>query len=262
MVFEKYDSALKMRAIIARIAKQVVDRERPVDKVARVVDMSRLEGFASVVYAGDEVNSARVHMYPGKQPQRSDRLYGEGAGSIVRISGPVGSRYIAEILSDSPHQNSPTHYSPAISTAGSMEDSLYAYFSLQTTAPPPADSTTNYYVAAMNFPSRAGMVDIYTEMLLSDGTSYIQSDSFIFDNSTTKYTERLAGNNRFSSTGMSLQYFYVVYDGADDDLPDTLGIQIYQRRGSASTKSPVSSNILLMTLGVNARVTVIADGDL
>lgn len=252
---------MKMRSIIERIARKVVASERPLDKVARVVDIDRGDGFASVVYAGDEGTPLRVKVYPGVQPQRSDRIHGTGKGSIVRISGPVGSRYVADVLSDSPHQEYPRLYQPSFASAGTMEDTIYGYFSLSTTGAPPADATTKYYTAVMNFPRGAAKVDIYTEVLLLDGTSYIQTDTLKFDGITTKNTDLSAIVDEATSAGMYMSYIYQLYDGALDGEPEgTVGMTLAQLRDTGSTKSPVSSNIMLAVFATNAKLIKIIDG--
>lgn len=261
MVLEEYNSAMKMRAIIERIARAVVDRERPLDKIARVVDLDRGAGYAFVVYAGDESTSLRVRMYPGIQPQNSDKVNGIGNGSIVRISGAVGSRYVADVLSDAPHQESPRLYQPRFASAGNMEDTLYAYFTLRTTGVPPADGATMYYTAVMNFPLGAGRVDIYTEMILSDGTAYLQTGNFKFDGTTVKDADIPTVTDEASSAGMYLGYYYRLYDGALDGEPaGSTGMILSQQRDVGSTMDPVSSNILLGVFGTNSKLIKIVDG--
>lgn len=261
MALEKYDSALRMRSIMERVARGVVDRERPTDKIARVAEIDRGAGFAYVIYAGDEATTLRVRMYPGKQPQFNDKVHGVGNGSVVRVSGPVGSRYIAEVLSDAAHQEGPKIYQPRFAAAGSMDDWIYSYFTLRTTGVPPKDGESYYYTAVMNFPFKAGNVEIYTEMMLSDGSAYIQTDSFKFDATTPQNQDNLCFNNDATSTGMYLSNYYVLYDGAlDDEAPGSLGCTLSQIIDTGSTKTPLYSNILLKVFGTNAKLVKIADG--
>lgn len=259
MVLEQYESALRMRQVIASVAKQVVNRERPTDKIARVVDLDRSAGIAYVVYAGDEVNSVRITMYPGCQPQGSDRSRGVGNGSIVRVSGSVGSRYLAEVLSDAPHQSSPRLYNPMISSSGDMENSLNVWITLQTTGVPPNDGATYYYTGEVTFPLKAGLIEVSTEMLLADGTAYQQIDKVLFDNSAAKDTPIAATTDSTTSTGMALSYFYTLTDGAASGNPGALNVILAQRRGTASTKSPVSSNIMLRCFGSNIALVRVLD---
>lgn len=260
MVLERYDSALRMRTIMRKVALKALNDERPIDKLARVIDIDRGAGYAYVVYSGDTANTLRVKMYPGRQPQFTDRANGDGNGSIVRVSGLTGSRYLAEVLSEAPHQISAKFYAPMIASAGSMADSLYNFFALQTTAAPPADSSTFYSTGVLNFPSSSGTVEVSTEMTLADGTGYQQVDSICFDNTATKNVNTLATNVRISSAGMSMGTYYKLYDGADDGFPGTLGMLLSQQRATGSTKSPVHSNILLKCFALNAQLVRIADG--
>lgn len=261
MSLDDYSAAMRMRSIIERIARKIVNSERPLDKIARVVDVDRGAGFAQVVYAGDEETSLRVKMYPGIQPQSSDRMNGSGNGSIVRISGAVGSRYISDVLSDSPHQESPRLYQPSFASAGNMESTVYSYFSLGTTGAPPADATTKYYTAVLNFPRGAAKVNIYTEVLLADGTSYIQTDTLKFDGTTTQNTDLSAIIDEATSAGMYMSYTYRLYDGALDGEPSgTVGMTLAQLRDTGSTKSPVSSNIMLVVFATDAKLIKIIDG--
>lgn len=261
MVLEKYDTALRMRSIMERVARSVIDRERPTDKVARVIDVDRGAGFAYVVYAGDESTSLRVRMYPGRQPQFSDKINGVGNGSVVRVSGPVGSRYIAEVLSDGSHLEGPKIYQPRFAAAGAMEDWIYSYFTLRTTGVPPKDGETWYYTAVMNFPFKAGSVEIYTEMLLSDGSAYQQRDEFKFDSTTMQNADIPASNIDATSAGMYLSNYFVLYDGIYDDEPaGTLGCTLSQQLDVGSTKTPVYSNILLKVFATNAKLVKIVDG--
>ncbi|MEU4066673.1 hypothetical protein AB0F25_30545 [Streptomyces wedmorensis] len=261
MGLDEYSAAMRMRSIIERICRKVINSERPLDKIARVVDIDRGAGFASVVYAGDEATALRVKMYPGIQPQSSDRVNGSGNGSIVRISGPVGSRFITDVLSDSPHQESPRLYQPSFASAGTMESTIYGYFSLGTTGAPPADATTKYYTAVMNFPHGAAKVNIYTEVKLLDGTSYIQTDTLKFDGTTAKNTDLSAMVDEATSAGMYMSYVYHLYDGELDGEPaGTVGMTLAQLRDTGSTKSPVSSNVMLVVFATDAKLIKIVDG--
>lgn len=263
MSMQEYNFAVRMRSVIERIATRVVNRERPADQIGRVVDLDRGTQTAWVVYAGDEDTSLRVRMYPGRQPQDSDRIRGAGLGAIVRVSGPVGSRYITEVLSDAGHYDSPRFYQPTISSAGVMEDTLQAWYALSTSAVPARDGATRYYTGVLNLPSAAAMIDVYTEMILPDDTSYQQYEQIKFDNSATKGTDTAATlvSSTRTASSMALTTYYNLYDGTLDELSEgSLGLNLSHSLGASGTLTPVRANILLKVFSWNSQLLRIVDG--
>lgn len=250
-----------MRGIIERISTRVVNRERPTDKVGRVVDIDRGSQSAWVVYAGDEDTSLRVRMYPGRQPQASDRVTGQGLGAVVRVAGPIGSRYIAEILSDSGHYDQPRFFQPRIASAGTMENALQVWFALRASSVPPRDATTRYYTGVMNLPLAAAMIDVHTEMILDTGLAYQQFEQFKFDNSATKNVDTAATLITTTSSGMGLTTYFNLYDGTADGMAaGSLGVTLSQSLSVSGTQVPVRSNMLLKVFGMNPQLLRIVDG--
>lgn len=226
MVLAKYDSALKMRDTIEKIAKKVLNRERPLDKVARVVDVDRAAGIAYVRYRGTEDVTTRVKMHPGTQPQFTDSISGVDNGSIVRISGPVGSRYIAEILSEAPHQEEPRLYQPSISSSGDSSDTLLKYFSFKTSAIPPYDTSsstggTPYYVAVFALPYRSCAAEVFIEFVLDNDSRSTAQFEFWFDESNFKNTDIEANEvsaNSYIDTSVVFNVGFGESEGLDSSM--------------------------------------------
>jgi hypothetical protein len=245
MTLGQYDAALKMRNIIRRLALQVVNVERPSDKVGRVVDVDRGSGIAKVVYAGDETNALRVIMYPGIQPPRSDRVNGVGLGSIVRISGPVGARYISEILSDGPFVSGGKFYNPRVASGGDMESSLVSEFAFRVDAP--AESST-IEVATLTVPNRAASVDIACE-LTGPSDSFVQTGRLQVDWTAAQNTTLTATTVASSSTGMNLTFTYTVN-------VDQLTINLTRGTG---TRAFTTANVWMRCVGTDISVTALPE---
>lgn len=256
MSFTDYDFAIRFRNVIRTVVEDILDRDRPADKIGRVVDIDRSGGTALVVYAGDEVNSLRVKIYPSIQPSSSDRVNGPGKGSIVRVSGPPGGRYVAQVLNGGAHQVNSRLVDPSISSGGSSDSTLRSMFSFSTTGVPPKDGVTGYPAIQLIFPFAAGTVEVHTEML-GAGESYIQRDKFAFDTTTVRHTNIPTSTQEASSTGMYLQpNFYLNYgDDYGLGLPHSTAIMgLIYFRDSASTKNPTRMNINLDCRGTNVEL--------
>jgi hypothetical protein len=224
MTLDKYASALKMRDIIRRLARQVVNVERPLDKVGRVVDLDRGGGAAKVVYAGDDTTPLRVAVYPGLQPPSSDRVDGDGMGSIVRVSGLVGSRYIAEILNESAYQNGPKFFSPCIMGGGDANDCIVTEIAVQVDAPAASSSVA---IATLTVPSRAASITITCE-LVGATDSYIQRGHILFDWSVAQGSPLTGTVDWTSSASMNLSFTYsVTVDQATITLTRGTGARVF-----------------------------------
>lgn len=260
MTLDKYNTAVRMRGIIEKLAIRVVERERPSDKIGRVVDIDRGNATAWVVYPGDEETSLKVRMYPGRQPQASDRVTGSGLGAIVRVSGPIGSRYITEVLSDAGHYDRPRFFQPRIASAGTMENTLQTWFAVRTTGVPPRDNATRYYTAVINLPLAAGMIDVQTEVVLDTGLAYQQFEQFKFDNSTAKNVDTACTVVSTTSSTMGLTSYFNLYDGALDGMAaGSIGVNLMQTLNTTGTLVPVRSNILIKVFGMNPELLRMVD---
>jgi len=117
-----YDVALKFRDIITAIAEEAVEKHRPRDKVAVVVDYDRDRMTAEVQFAGDDT-TVEARFPQNLQPKRrkNDNPDGSATGDIVRIAGHPGNYEIINIhapsLSDSQTLVNPS----VITTAGISE---------------------------------------------------------------------------------------------------------------------------------------------
>ena len=93
MGFDEYRNALRTRDAMTRIATNVVNRMRPLDKLAEVTEIDRGGLIAQVRFTGD-TNSVRATFARGNQPR--------AVGDIVRVSaGARGNFYITEVISNS-----------------------------------------------------------------------------------------------------------------------------------------------------------------
>lgn len=260
MTLNEYNSAVRMRGVIEKIARRVLNTERPTDKVGRVVDIDRGSGFAWVVYAGDEETSLKVRMYPGRQPQASDRINGAGLGAVVRVSGPIGSRYITEILSDAGHHDEPRFFQPRIASAGTMENTMLAWLAVRTSDVPPRDAATRYYTAVLNMPLSAAHIEISTEMILDTGKAYQQVETFNFDFSKARDVDTAPTLVSSTSSTMGLTSHYRLYDGTLDGMAaGSTGIALMQTLNTTGTLVPLRSNILLKVFGMNPELLRMVD---
>jgi hypothetical protein len=245
MVLSQYSSALKMRDVIRRLARQVVNIERPPDKLGRVVDVDRGGGIAKVVYAGDETTQLRVAMYPGLQPLKCDRIDGEGLGSIVRVSGAVGSRYISEILSDAPFMLSPKLSNPRFAGGGDAESSLVSEIGVKVVAPA-ASSTVQ--VGVLTVPNRAANITINCE-LIGATDSYIQSGRIITDWTTAQSSTLTGTTDATSSASMNLTFTYSV-------TADQLTVSLTRGTGA---RSFTTANVMMRCVGTDITLNASPD---
>ncbi|MFD5451665.1 MULTISPECIES: hypothetical protein [Streptomyces] len=237
MTLDRYDSALKMRDIIRRLSRQVVNTERPPDKIGRVVDVDRGGGTAKVVFAGDEANPVRVAVFPGMQPPKTDRINGDGMGSIVRVSGPVGGRFISEVRSEAAYSNNPKLFNPAFMAGGDANDSLVSEVAVQVDAPAASSSVD---VATLTVPNRAANISISCE-LVGSGDSFVQTGRIIFDWSAAQATVLTGTVDASSSTGMNLTFTYTV--NADQ-------VTVTLTRGTG-TRTFTTANVMMRCFGTN-----------
>lgn len=115
---DSLDSALRMRSVIRGIVAEELELTRPQPRYGRVASVSRRAGFVGVVFPGDDTE---VPVSVTKSTQPSDS-YAE-LGNIVRVDGPSGAPYVAEVMSGGGFLVEPTLYNPVLS---GDEDSDYA----------------------------------------------------------------------------------------------------------------------------------------
>lgn len=261
MTFGAYDSALKMRDLIKRIAASVVSDLRPEDKFGRVVDLDRSSGVAFVVYSGAENSPIRVKLLPGVQPQKYDRISGTGSGAIVRVSGALASRYIAEIVSESPTMMQPRFSSPAV-TGGLGDDHIACLtFSFDMSGVVlPADATTKWWTVIMNYPLETAYVQIYTQATMSDGSTWMMVENHLMDSASGPgvLTVNLEAQ---SSTGVDVRTNAVVYDGSIDSEPSgTAGVTYWLERAVTSTRAISTLRVVMRAYATDVKLVKITDG--
>lgn len=260
--FGGYDAALRMRDTIKKLATQIVEELRPADKVGRVVDLDRPGGFAFVVFSGAEDSPIKVKMLPGVQPQKYDLLHGTGNGAIVRVSGLIGSRFISEIMSEAPQMMAPRMSSPAI-TGGAGDDETVCstfVFDMSGVVLPADDGTTPWWTAILNYPLKTVFVEIYTQAVMSDGSTWMMVENHIADSA---YALGAQPTNLVmqSSTGVDTRTHVTQYDGVVDHEPaGTLGVTYRLERASTSTRAISSLRIMLRVYGTDVKLVKITDG--
>jgi hypothetical protein len=250
--FSEYEFALKFRDTIKKIVKEILDQERPQPKVGRVVDLDRASGIAYVVYPGNDDTAMKVRVYPGTQPLNSDRLNGDEQGSVVRVAGTLGSRYIAEVLSTGKQLMNPRLFRAAFAGGGSGDTTVRNIFSFNSPSVPPADGS-NLVVATFLFPNLCGRARVYLE-LASDTDGWNLYSDIPFDQTTTKNSLLNWSGGLQSSAGMLASMNYTIT--AD---PGGLLVEFGITRSASSTRTPTRTAIDFDMAGAN--VTLVSVGD-
>lgn len=252
MGFGDYEYALKFRDNMKALVRELLEQERPQPKIGRVVDIDRASGIAYVVYPGNDATSAKVKIYPGTQPLNSDRINGDGNGSVVRVAGPLGSRYVTEVLSTGRHLANPRLYRPSIAGGGSGDTSIRQMIGFNADTVPPADASI-VQVAQYLFPKSCGRVLVYTE-LSGGGDSFAQMDAFIFDKNTTQGAWQTVTGSTVSSTGMDLTVRYFITPD-----PGGLVVDVGLSRAATSTRTPENTGVQIDCYGWDASLVSIGD---
>lgn len=247
-----YEFALKFRDTIKKIVGEILDQERPSPKIGRVVDIDRASGIAYVIYPGTDTTVAKVKVYPGTQPLNSDRINGNENGSIVRVAGTLGSRYVAEVLNSGKHLVNPRLFRPMISGGGSGDSPIRQMFGFTSDTVPPADASM-FQIAQWLFPKSCGRVSVYTE-LSGGGDSFSEMDNFIFDKNTTQGAWQTATGSSVSSTGMDMSVKYFIT--AD---PSGLLVDVALSRAATSVRTPANTNVQLDVMGTDASLVSVGD---
>lgn len=257
--FTDYDFAIRFRNVISRVVDEILDRDRPPDKIGRVVDVDRASGFASVVFSGDQGNPVRVKMYPGIQPTRSDRVNGEGNGSICRVSGPPGGRYIAQVMDGGFHQVAPRLVSPVISAGGSGDNSIRTLLSFN--APTvPVFGEAPQDIVALFVPTNTCIIESYIELTGAvDGECYVQKDRIAVDNLSTRYSQQDGVKLYGSSTGVDILTSFLLFDF--DDTFATTRLEVMIKEGPNSTRTGFTNmKVHLDIFGTNVEVIELLEG--
>lgn len=250
--FDEYAFALKFRDTIKRIVRDILDQERPQPKIGRVVDIDRASGIAYVVYPGSDETTMKVTVYPGGQPLNTDRLNGEGQGSVVRVAGTLGSRYIAEVLSTGKQFMNPRLFRASFAGGGSGDTTVRNIFSFNAPTVPPADGS-DLPVATFLFPNLCGRARIYLE-LASDTDGWNLYSDIAFDQTTTKNTLLNWSGGLQSSSGMLASMNYTIT--AD---PGGLLVAFSVTRSVSSTRTPTRTAIDFDMAGANVTLTAVGD---
>lgn len=269
MSLSDYDFAIRFRDTIKSIVSDILVQERPADKIGRVVSIDRSSGYAYVVYAGDEANPVKVKVYPSIQPVNSDFTNGPSEGSIVRVSGPAGGRYIAQILDSGSHQINSRLFDPTFASGAYTATIFRSFFTFSTTGVPLPDGNDYYAAAQLLFPKWSGSVDVYTELVCADtvdflgnvfAVSYMQHDIFTFDSATQTATLLPATTLQSSSNNLGLTTLYNLYPNITGDQIAQCGINFGYRRAATSAIDPLFMNIHLDCRGSNAQLVQYNDG--
>lgn len=247
----EYQFALKFRDTIVKIVREILEQERPQTKVGRVVDVDRASGIAWVIYPGVDETATKVRIYPGAQPLSSDRINGVGNGSVVRVGGSPGARYVMDVISTGKQLMNPRLYRAGFAGGGSGDTTVRLICGFNSDQAPPMDGS-NVHVATFLFPNLCGRMRIYTE-LASDTDGWNMYSDIPFDQSTTKDTI-LHWEGFQSSQGMNAHMTYTI--SAD---PGGLRVLVGVTRSSSSTRTPTRCAIDFDIAGAN--VSVVAVGD-
>lgn len=106
--FGEQQYASKFRDLVTRIARKVVQEERPAERVGRVLVWNSANMTAQVIFPGDDItNPTRVKYSEGMAPvlamvQNLVTLGMDAPSDIVRIAGRPGSYYIAGYVRGGP----------------------------------------------------------------------------------------------------------------------------------------------------------------
>lgn len=248
----EYQFALKFRDTIRQLVLEILDQERPQTKTGRVVDIDRASGIAWVVYPGVDETATRVKIYPGGQPLSSDRINGEGNGSVVRVGGRPGARYVAEVLSTGKQFMNPRLYRAGFAGGGSGDTTVRLICGFNSDEAPPADAS-NVHVATFLFPNLCGRMRIYTE-LASDTDGWNLYSDIAFDQTTTKNTVLDWSSGLQSSAGMNANMTYMITED-----PGGLLVQVGITRAASSTREPTRTAIDFDIAGANVSVVEVGD---
>lgn len=251
--FSSYDFAIRFRNVISNVVTDILDRDRPPDKVGRVIDVDRASGYARVIYSGDQSNPVRVKMYPGIQPKRTDKLHGDGGGSIVRVSGPSGARFISQVLDGSNHQISPHLVTPSIAAGGSGETSIRTFFGFSSDSVPVPDDTTPFKIAAFIVPAPfSGIMNVYTLVHGVVGDTCAQHDLIAWDSNHARETDTAATNQIKTNPDIGLTLMYRI-----DTYPNH--IELFFLRSSSSMNESTGMTIHVDCFGINAELEEVGE---
>lgn len=125
--FSDYAYASRFRDVVTRIAKSVVNSERPKDRLGKVYSFDPYSNMAMVLFPGETVdNLVKVHFAQNMVPVTAmDATFGElgydAPADIVRVSGEPGSYWISDFYFGGPDPKDPNFdllTSPALDASG------------------------------------------------------------------------------------------------------------------------------------------------
>lgn len=113
MNFDEQQYAAKFRDLIVRIARKVVQEERPVERIGQVVTWDNAAGTCKVIFPGDSVAEAvTVKCAQNMQASRGMFSWTPGrsyTGNAVRVAGKPGHFYVAGYVNGGPGSILPGH---------------------------------------------------------------------------------------------------------------------------------------------------------
>lgn len=102
------NASMRMREVIARIARATVNEMRPENRIGKVYSYDAATKSARILFAGETISTllkvhVSDHLIPGQTMQETWATQGYNAPSdIVRIGGSGGQYYIVDYISGSP----------------------------------------------------------------------------------------------------------------------------------------------------------------
>lgn len=116
--FSEQEAALRVRDLMVDIIRSEIDLQRPKPTYAKVVTIDSTNRLATVLFPGDTVPTT-VSM---------GSIYPSAVDQIVRIEGPSGDRYIADVMGASTSGGgssavrTTTSYTTGVLSAGGIEN--------------------------------------------------------------------------------------------------------------------------------------------
>lgn len=113
MSFGEQQYASRFRDLVTRIARKVVEEERPAERIGQIVTWDGIGGTCKVIFPGDSVEDAvTVKCAQNMQASRgiNSRVSGRSyVGNAVRVAGRPGHYYISGYVSGGPGSVLPGH---------------------------------------------------------------------------------------------------------------------------------------------------------
>lgn len=222
--FDDIGFALRFRALVESIVMGVLERERPLPRPGRVHLANRFTGRCDVLFPGD-TETVAARMSSNVQPTRDANTTGsDDTADVVLVDGPLGNRYVTEVLNDSVFMVAPNLYEPQLWGGGFLNIPC-AQFDTYSPGVLPAVGSTVHCGRWDNTPSFG-----------SDGTGFL--DLVVHYVFFTTQTKRYLVPIRQSATGGAWRKLAPTFDSGpanDNDfqteiLVDGSGFELRVRR--------------------------------